>query len=218
MRSYKKFCFLFRKKPFPATVQTLVFRIGQLGERRLKPKTIKSYLGGLKSLRIDRALVLSKLDVYSHPVLHRIIIGIKRFRGEGKTRERQLITRDILLRLLLQFKTHTLEGANLHVAFCLAFAGFLQIREFTNVDRGKYNFGAWNLTRRSIFFLEDRLFLVLSSSKTDLFRKGVILTISAATDNACALRSLQKSSYQRLCCSRCEGVKNCAKDSTSRWH
>ena len=182
---------MFGKKPFPAIVQTLVFWIGQLGEQRLKSKTIKSYPGGLKFLRTDCALDLSELDVYSHPVLHRIITGIRRFRGEGKMRKQQPITRDILFCLLLQFKTHTVKGANLHAAFCLAFAGFLRMREFTYVDRGEYNPGAWNLTRRSISLFEDRLFLVLPSSKTDPFRKRVTLTTAAASDNACALRSLQ---------------------------
>ena len=92
--------------------------------------------------------------------------------GQRKeTREQQPITRDILLRLLSQFKTNTLEGANLHTALFLASAGFLGIGEFTYVHRGEYNFGARNLTRWSISLLEDRLFLMLTSSKTDPFRK-----------------------------------------------
>ena len=39
--------------------------------------------------------------------------------------------------------------------------------------------------------MEDRLFLVLPASKTDPFCQGVTLIISAATDDACAVKSLR---------------------------
>ena len=52
---------------------------------------------------------------------------------------------------------------------------------------------------------EDRLFLVILSCKTDPFRRGVTLTISAASDEACAIKSLNnlstrfpKANYQLL--------------------
>ena len=62
--------------------------------------------------------------------------------------------------------------------------------EFTynNVES---DFSSWNLTRGSVSLLEDRLFLVLPASKTDPFRRGVTLTIPAATDEACAVKSLR---------------------------
>ena len=135
---------MFKKWPFPATIQTLASCIGLLGEGRPRPNVIELYVGGLKSLCIDCALDLSELDVYSHPVLHRIITGIKRFRGERETRKRQKITSDILLYLLLQFETKILESVNLQAAFCLGFESILRIEKFTYVDRSKYNFGTYN--------------------------------------------------------------------------
>ena len=133
---------------------------------------------------------MAELEVYSHPILQRIIAGLRRLYGEGDTRERQPITRDILLKLISRFDQTTFEGANLHAAFCLAFAGFLRMGEFT-YDKVEGNFSSWNLTQGSVSLLGDRLLLVLPASKTDPFRQGVTLTISAANDEACAVKSLR---------------------------
>lgn len=122
--SYTEYCALFGKRPFPAQVGGLAAWIGHLGGRRLKPKIIKGYLAGLRSLRLDSTLDMAELGVYSHPILQRIIAGLRRLYGEGDTCERQPITRDVLLKLISRFDQTTFEGANLHAAFCLAFAGF----------------------------------------------------------------------------------------------
>ena len=167
-KSYTEYCTFFRKRAFPAQVEGLAVWIGYLGERRLKPKTIKGYLAGLRSLRLDCTLDKTELEVYSHPILQRIIAGLRRLHGEGDTRERQPITRDILLQMISRFDQTTFEGANLHSAFCLAFAGFLRMGEFT-YDNVEPDFSFWNLTRGSVSLLEDRLFLVLPASKIDLF-------------------------------------------------
>lgn len=91
----------------------------------------------MKSLYIDFTLDLSELDVCSHPVLQKIITSIEKFKEERETRKLKMINRDILLCLLLQFKPHTLESANFNAGFCFIFAGFIQIENFTNVDRGE---------------------------------------------------------------------------------
>ena len=67
--------------------------------------------------------------------------------------------------------------------------------EFT-YDRGECDFNSWNLTRGSVSLSEDRLSLVHPASKTDLFCRGVTLTISAALDEACAIKSLRNLSEQ----------------------
>ena len=72
-----------------------------------------------------------ELEVYSHPILQKIIAGLQKLYGEGDTRECWPITRNILLQLISRFDQTTLEGANLYSAFCLAFAGFLRMGEFT---------------------------------------------------------------------------------------
>ena len=146
-------------------------------------------MAGLRSLRLDCTLGEAELKVYSYPILQRVIAGLRRLYREGDTRERRPITREVLLKLVSRFNQTTLEGANLHSAFCLAFAGFLRMGEFT-YDKVESDFSSWNLTRGSVSLLEDRLFLVIPSCKTDPFRRGVTLTISAANDGACAIKSL----------------------------
>ncbi len=160
-----------------------------MGGKRLKPKTIKGYLAGLQSLRMECTLDKAELKVYSHPILQKVIKGLQRLYGEGDTRERQPITRDILLKLISRFDQTALEGANSHAAFCLAFAGFLRMGEFT-YNKVESDFSSWNLTRGSVSLSEDRLFLVIPFCKTDPFRRGITLTISAASDKACVVMSL----------------------------
>ena len=122
---------------------------------------------------------MAELEVYSHPILQRIIAGLRRLYGEGDTCKRRPITRDILLKLISRFDQTTLEGANLYAAFCLAFAGFLRMGEFI-YDKVEGNFRSWNLTRGSISLRGDRLLLVLPASKTDPFRQSVTVKGAAS--------------------------------------
>lgn len=48
------------------------------------------------------------------------------------------------------------------------------------------------MTQASIIIENNRLYAQLPASKTDLFRQGVKLTITAAQDNAYALQSLRR--------------------------
>lgn len=100
-----------------------------LGTKRLKTRTIKGYITGVRSAHVDMGY--DGLDVFHHPQLERMIAGVRRLRGEAGTRERNPMTKDILLHLLPQFDRSTLHGATIQAAFCLAFAGFLRVGEFT---------------------------------------------------------------------------------------
>lgn len=178
--------------PFPATVTSLTGWVAELGTRKLLAKTIKAYLTGVRSTHIDMGF--ANLDVFHHPLLERIITGIRRLRGEPDTRERRPLTRPILLQILLKFDTSTQYGASTHAAFCVAFAGFMRIGEFTwsESDRLKPDFSRWFLTRQSVDLKGDHLILHLPASKTDPFRKGVQITIAATNDEACAVRSVSQ--------------------------
>ena len=115
--------------PWPANEWILHHWVAFMSISRLKSKTIKAYVGALKSAHIDRDY--SDLSAFSSPLLQRHIREIKRKYQEDGRRERKLITRDILLKLLAEFDTNTKWGATMHAAFCLAFAGFLRVEEFT---------------------------------------------------------------------------------------
>lgn len=76
------------------------------------------------------------LAMFHNPQLERIVAGMRRLRGEAEARpERNPITKDILLRLLPLFDPRTLHGATMKAAFCLAFAAFLRVGEFTYTER-----------------------------------------------------------------------------------
>jgi hypothetical protein len=157
---------------------------------------MKSYITGPRSLHIDMGLLTD--GIFDHPRLQRIIHGARRFHGEAGTRERLPITRDLLLRILQclpHWRTDPMQ-ANLYAAFCLAFAGFLRVGEFTwsktdYTPNNPLEFARWHLTWRSVDIRADRLLLTLPSSKTDPFRHGVTLTISPSMDPACPLAALQ---------------------------
>ena len=74
--SYIEYCALFGKQLFPAQVGGLVIWISHLRGKRLKPKIIKGYLAGLCSLCMDCILDMVELEVYSQPILQKIIVGL----------------------------------------------------------------------------------------------------------------------------------------------
>ena len=133
------------------------------------------------------------LSVFHSPDLERMIVGVRRLHGEAGTQERRPITKDLLLQMLPHLNRRTREGASLYAAFCLAFAAFLRVGEFTysNSDREKADFSQWFLTRDSVTLFDDYLELRLPASKTDPFRRGITLTVAASGDAACPVRALR---------------------------
>jgi hypothetical protein len=164
----------------------------QTPRTRSAHKTIKSYLTGLKSLHID--LGLSTEPFGNHP-LQRIIRGINRFHGKPNRMERLPITRGLLIRILSLLDANNPCDLNLYGAFRITHAGFLRGGEITctgnDLIDGHTEFAQWNCTRRSIQFEEDRVLLTLPSSKTDPFRKGVTITLSASSDAACPVMAMR---------------------------
>ena len=81
----------------------------------------------------------------------------------------------------------------MHAAYCLAFAAFLRSSEITYSlkDLSDPAFASYHLTKRSIQLETDKLYVSLLASKTDLFRKGVTLTVAASHDEACPVASLR---------------------------
>lgn len=162
-----------------------------MGNRQLRAKTIKNYMSGIRSLHVDRGY--EELELFHHPVLQRIVAGIKRKNGDPDTRERLPITRDLLLKLLASLDQENQAQDTLHAAYCLAFAASLRAGEFTytQTEAQDPNFSDWHVTRRSVQLYPDKLYLSLPSSKTDPFRRGNTLTIAATGDDACAVDSLR---------------------------
>ena len=179
--------------PFPATVSKLADWLEHLEARRLDYETLKKYLCDVRSHHVDMSYSLQETEVFAHPLLKRICQGARRRMGEAGRRERRPITRDLLLRLLKRLDTNTLDGANMHAAFCLAFAGFLRVGEFTytKADAQTDDFDEWHVTRNHVTMGDDCLTLTIPSSKTDSFKRGTAIPIAATDDAACPLRSLR---------------------------
>lgn len=71
------------------------------------------------------------------------------------------------------------------------FYSIFQYKKFT-YTACKYqtdNFNAWQLTQRSVIFLDNHIILSLSSSKTNLFCQGVILIIAQVNNSVYILFS-----------------------------
>ena len=133
------------------------------------------------------------LSAFHSPDLERIIAGVRRLQGEAETQERRPITKDLLLQMLPYLSQRTRESVTLYAAFCLAFAAFLRIGEFTYFakDRQTADFSKWFLTRRSVRLFDNYLELTLPASKTDSFRRGITLTIADSGDDACPVQALR---------------------------
>ncbi|PPR00185.1 hypothetical protein CVT26_009053 [Gymnopilus dilepis] len=131
-------------------------------------------------------------------LLERVIRGIKRFHGEKDRKPKLPITLDILQKLAGVPGDLTIAGnASFDAAIKLAWAGFLRCGEFTLNSGEKFN-SAVHLTRGSVTFLPsfeqpDYIRLDIPASKTDPFRKGVSLLISAVPGaSTCPVTALKR--------------------------
>ena len=95
-----------------------------------------------------------KSDTLHSPSLQRIIAGIRRLRGEAGTQERRPIMKHLRLQMLPHFNPRTKAGSTIYAAFCLVFAAFVRVGEFTYTARDLEdpNFAEYFLTH----LLRDR--------------------------------------------------------------
>ena len=168
----------------PASLFSLTAWCAIMGDSGKVPQTIKAHLCRLRSAHLDRGH--SDLSAFEHPVLDRTIRGIKRVRGEGLSRERKPITRDVSLKILGTFDVSTRQGGTQHASFCLAFAALLRTGEctYSSGDLEAVDFSQWRVTRALLVLSLDSLDLTLRSSKTDPLR-------NSCESPACAVDSLR---------------------------
>ena len=169
---------------------------------RLRYCTIKLYLNGIRFhyLRLGIDNPLCKLDCNLQR-LHTILRAIKRI-NSSPIRRRLPITFNILVALCTVLRKgffSPFENLKLEAAFCVAFFGFLRCGEFT--CRKEFN-PDLHLTMGDVTIADNatRIRLHLKTSKTDPFRRGVVINLFKTGHLICPvtavtnyLRSLPKS-------------------------
>jgi len=155
---------------------------------------MKLFLCGIKSYPLDLGI---ECRAFADPRLERTLQGIKRDHQEPQLGERTPVTRPALLVILNGLTQLNYNDVVLRAAFSLAFAGFLRVGEFTyrriDLDLGPA-FRNWFLTKNSVPIATggDYMELTLPPFKTDPFRHGIQLTISATNDIGCPVSAMRK--------------------------
>jgi len=154
---------------------------------------MKLYLAGIRSYQLDLGIESS---AFSDPRLERAIQGIKRDLNEPERRTRTPLTRPYIICILHHLQPNTYDHAVIQAAFTLAFAGFLRVGQFTYKELDKElgaSYQNWFLAKGSVRIRGKGSYieLILPSSKTDPFRKGITLTIAASNDAACPIHAIQ---------------------------
>ena len=160
--------------------------------KSVKHDTIKAYLAAIKHLHLVHNFNL-KLDTFLH--LQYILRGIKRAQNTEK-RTRLPITKchlELFRGLLKPNISKRVDELMLWAAICLAFFGFLRVSELTC---GKTFNPAIHLSRSDISFSPSvdapvAMFVKVKASKTDPFKKGVLLTIGSSGTTICAVSALK---------------------------
>lgn len=198
INSYKSFCALFNKDPWPASTTMLeewaanrIFESTLPKQGQIKSDTVASYLSALNSYHIDRRLSLKGID---NPRMALIIKGVKRlFPSNG--RNMLPITKDILEKIT-EDEPLTMEDLNVDTAFKVAWAGFMQRGKLTYTAAGlkKDLFKDTKLTRSDISFAEGDQYAILrlKRSKTDIEHTGIQIILAVIGEPRCPVSALRR--------------------------
>ncbi|PPQ83077.1 hypothetical protein CVT24_012468, partial [Panaeolus cyanescens] len=181
-------------QPLPASPEAIAEWIADMVFRNLSASTIRSYISALRSLHIDLGLPYTAFD---SPILQRVLRGAKRLLGSKQVLRKLPINLEILQKISSTIPSSpSLDDLVFDAAIKLAWSGFLRCGEFTT--KSKFS-PTTNLSRDSVDFKPsfdnaDHIKLTLPSSKTDTFRKGVTITISAAAAglSTCPVTALKR--------------------------
>ena len=161
-----------RLVPLPADKWSLMFFITWLHPvRHLSPTTVSVYLVSVRSLHVDCGFPDPLKDT---PHLHRVLRGIQRSSASPRP-SRLPVTQPILLAIRSALSPPVFDHCMFWAACFLAFFGFLQVSEFT--CSGTFD-PYLSLSLSDMWFdSSGSIRLLIKSSKTDPFRKSVILSI-----------------------------------------
>ena len=185
-RLFADFCAMARIVPLPADEWSLMLFITWLHSvRHLSPATVSVYLASVRSLHVDRGFPDPLNDT---PRLHRVLRGIQRSSASPRS-SRLPVTQPILLAIQSAFSLAVFDHCMFWAACSLAFFGFLPVSEFTC-------FGPFDprihLSLSDVWFdPSGSIRLLIKSSKTDPFCRGVILSIGPSGHSLCLVSALR---------------------------
>lgn len=193
-KRFLDFCSKFNLIPIPPSEHTLLLFISKLGMDGLAMATIKCYLSSVRQLLIDTGI--SSPVIYT-PRIELVIRGIKRAKvGSGTGKDSRLpITPSILKQLKRIWSQPPLSGDKrmLWAAVCLGFFGYLRCAEFTVPSMLAYD-KKRHLSQDDVDLLTPPTILSISvlikSSKTDQFGKGVSIFLSRTGAPLCPVSAL----------------------------
>ena len=183
INSYLQFCSQFNITPYPASSLTLQFFCTHLAQH-VSYKSIKVYLAGIRLAHLE----LGYSDPTSSEPLRLVVRGIRRLQGDSTSLRRLPVTIDLLQTLKQQIRISNfspVEQRLLWAAFTTAFYGFLRVSEFTSSTSDSATLQWSDITLSS-----NTVSIRLRQSKTDPFRKGQTLSISATNTSTCPVRAL----------------------------
>jgi hypothetical protein len=98
---------------------------------RVALKTLRSYLTTIYSIYVDRILLVT---VFENTSLHYILDGATSLNPNLKEATlKLLISHSILTKIVIS--SNLIPGVNTNATFCLAFTGYLYIREISYINK-----------------------------------------------------------------------------------
>ena len=175
-----------RLAPLPADEWSLMLFITWLySVRHLSPATVSVYLASVRSLHVDRGFPDPVKDT---PRLHRVLRGIQRSSASPRP-SRLPVTQPILFAIRSALSPAVFDHCMFWAACSLAFFGFLRVSEFT--CSGPFD-PRLHLSLSDVWFdPSGSIRLLIKSSKTDPFRRGVILSIGPSGNSLCPVSALR---------------------------
>jgi hypothetical protein len=157
---------------------------------KAKPTTAKGYLKALRSHHIENGF---ETTVFEDPRIELIIRDDKRYHGEGTKKLRLPLIAELLQRIIYEIKSNDPDSLNIKAALCVAFAAFLRSGEFTYRNKWNESSPQTCLARRHVTFNPNNsIILILPVSKTDPFRKDIIIELASTPSPLCPVRALRE--------------------------
>ncbi|XP_066911699.1 uncharacterized protein [Clytia hemisphaerica] len=177
---------------FPITEAILCYFVTAEANRRISYGTIKVYLFGV----LHQNILLGYHHTLAHfPILFRTLRGIRRVQGNSlRKKPRTPITVQHMTIIITFIQTSNMPFVDklmYMAAIHTAFYGLLRVSEYTSPTQTRYD-STLHLLQSDISFNLQRtiMFLRLKGSKTDPFRIGTVIRISAIPTLFCPVRAM----------------------------